>query len=71
MCSDLDPDPYLKGQGYTRSNNLYFQFSHSWPVVVYNFGQVQRTSQVLNVYRKTTAGDIANLWIALNLALYY
>ena len=96
MCSDLDPDPYLKGQGhtiqvlqikdsisfffiqnnldidltYTRhnlnnfnkhpsitcsyiqkylgylSNNLYFLFSHSWQVVVYNFGQIQRTSQV-------------------------
>ena len=31
--------------GY-QSNNLYFLFSHSWPVVVYTFGQVQRTSQV-------------------------
>jgi len=29
-----------------RSNNLYFLFSHSWPVVVYNLSQVQRTSQV-------------------------
>ena len=28
------------------SNNLYFLFSHSLPVVVYNFGKVQRTSQV-------------------------
>ena len=46
MCSDLDPDPYFKGQGHTRSNNMYFLFSHSLPVVVYNFGQVQRTSQV-------------------------
>ena len=26
-------------------SNLYFLFSHSWPVVVYNFGQVQGTSQ--------------------------
>ena len=31
--------------GY-RSNNLYFLFSNSLPVVVYNFGKVQRTSQV-------------------------
>ena len=31
--------------GY-QSNNLYFLFSHSWPVVVYTFCQVQRTSQV-------------------------
>ena len=31
--------------GY-RSNILYFLFSHSWPVVVYTFGQVKRTSQV-------------------------
>ena len=46
MCSDLDPDPYLKRQGHTRSNNLYFLFSHSWPLVVYNCDQVQRTSQI-------------------------
>jgi len=102
MCRDLDPDPYLKGQGHirhyvqqadvtnqglifllffsqnnldndltytthnlnnfnkypsitcsyiqeylgNRSNILYFLFSHSRKVVVYNFGQVQRTSQV-------------------------
>ena len=31
--------------GY-QSNNLYFLFPHLWSVVVYNFGQVQRTSQV-------------------------
>ena len=59
MCNDLDPDEYLKGQGHTRpevtvlreylgyqSNNWYFLFSHSWPVVVYHFGQFQGTSQV-------------------------
>ena len=92
MCSDLDPDPYLKRSrshetfksqstharvraityicidglpsnlvqmlsslkrcayiqeylGY-QSNNLYFLFAHSWPLIVYNFGQVQHTSQV-------------------------
>ena len=28
------------------SNNLYFLFFHSWQMVMYNFGQVQRTSQV-------------------------
>ena len=28
------------------SNNLFFLSSHSWPVVVYNFGQFQHTSQV-------------------------
>ena len=105
MCSDLDPYPYLKGQGHTihlkvrvhmlvsalklmytlmdyhlnlvqilslmrlcayiqeylgyRSNHLYFLFSHSWPVVVYNFGQVQRTSEVerkTKCSKKTTAG---------------
>ena len=39
--------------GY-RSNNLYFLFSHSWPVVVYKFGQVQRTSQVKR--KQTMAG---------------
>ena len=52
--------------GY-RSNNLYFLFSHSWPVVVYTFGQVQLTSQVerkTKCSKKTkcfTAGDIALL----------
>ena len=53
--------------GY-RSNNLYFLFSHSWPVVVYNFGQLQRTSQVerkTKCSNKTTVGDIAVLWTAL------
>jgi len=115
MCSDIDLDPCLKGQGHTRhlkvrqskhagvrtityicidglpsdlvqmltslnififiqeylgyrSNNLYFLFSHSGPVVVYNFGRVQRTSQVerkKNVLKKTTAGDIAVLLTAL------
>jgi len=114
MCSDLDSDPCLKGQCYTRhltvrvhnalvcsityicifglpsnlvqmlsllrrcayiqeylgylSNNLYFLFSHSWPVVVYNFGQVQRTSRVerkTKYSKKTMAGDIAVLWTAL------
>ena len=58
--------------GY-RSNNLYFLFSHSWPVVVYDFGQVQRTSQVerkTKCSKKTMAGDIAILWTAL-LSLYH
>ena len=27
-------------------SNHYFLFSHSWPVVEYNFGQVQHTCQV-------------------------
>ena len=47
--------------GY-QSNNLYFLFSHSWPVVMYNFGQVQCTSQVERktiFLEKTMAGDIA------------
>ena len=51
-----------------RSNNLYFLFSHSWPVVVYNFGQVQftvRLRETQNVLKKTTAGDIAVIWTAL------
>ena len=50
--------------GY-RSNNLYFLFSHSWLVVLYNFGQVQRTSQVerkTKCSKKTKAGDIAVLF---------
>ena len=53
--------------GY-RSNNLYFLFSHSLPVVVYNFGKVQRTSQVerkTKCSKKTTVVDIAVLWTAL------
>ena len=53
--------------GY-RSNNLYFLFSHSWPVVVYTFCQVQRTSQVerkTKCSKSTTTGDIAVLWTAL------
>ena len=52
--------------GY-RSNNLYFLFSHSWPVVVYDFGQVQRTSQVERKTKcsKKTMRDIAVLWTAL------
>jgi len=68
MCSDLDPDPYFKGQGHTRSNNMYFLFSHSLPVVVYNFGQVQRTSQVerkTKCLQKNNGGGIAVLWTAL------
>ena len=53
--------------GY-RSNDLYFLFSHSLPVVEYNFGQVQHTSQVerkTKCSKKTTAGDLAVLWAAL------
>ena len=54
------------------SNNLYFLFSHSWPVVVHNSGQVQRISQVerkTKCSKKTTEGDIAVLWTALLLLL--
>ena len=61
-CSDIQE--YL---GYL-SNNLYFLFSHSWPEIVYNFGQVQRTSQVerkTKCSKKTTVGYIAVLWTAL------
>ena len=50
------------------SNNLNFLFSHSWPVVEYNFGQVQRTSQVERknkMFKKTTTGDIAVFWTVL------
>ena len=36
-------------------------------MVVYNFGQVQHTRlrEKQNVYKKTTAGDIAVVWTAL------
>ena len=44
--------------GY-QSNNLYFLFSHSWPVLVYNSGQVERTSQV---ERKTKCSKKNNSW---------
>ena len=53
------------------SNKLYFLFSHSWPVVVYNFGHVQRTStverekRVLKQTKKTTAGESYSHWTAL------
>jgi len=43
-------------------------------VVVYNFGQVQRTSQVERKTKcskqKTTAGDIAVLWTALFIIIF-
>jgi len=42
-------------------------------VLVYNFGEVQLTSQVerkTKCSKKTTAGDIAILWTAL-LSLYH
>jgi len=60
--------------GY-RSNNLYFLFSHSWPVVVYTFGQVQRTSQVerkTKCSKKTMARgeDLAVLWTALFILIF-
>ena len=32
-------------------NNLYFLFSHSWPVVVYNVGQVERKQNVIKKQR--------------------
>jgi len=44
------------------TQNLYFLFSHSWPVVVSNFGQVQRTSQVerkTKCLQKNKSRDIA------------
>jgi len=43
MLSLLGRCAYIQEYLGYRSNNLYFLFSHSWPVVVYNFGQVQRT----------------------------
>ena len=46
MLSLLRRCAYIQDYLGYRSNNLYFLFSHSWPVVVYNYGQVQRTSQV-------------------------
>ena len=46
MLSLLRRCAYIQEYLCYRSNNLYFLFSHSWPVVVYNFGQVQRTSQI-------------------------
>ena len=46
-------------------------FSHSWPVVVYNFGQDRHTSQVgiKKMFQNTTAGNIAVLWTALSMLL--
>jgi len=38
MLSSLRWCAYIQEYLGYRSNNLYFLFSHSWPVVVYNFG---------------------------------
>ena len=43
MLSLLRQCTYIQEYLGYQSNNLYFLFSHSWPVVVYNYGQVQRT----------------------------
>ena len=66
MLSSLRRCAY--SEEYLDYNNLYFLFSHSWPVVVYNFGQVQHTSQVernTKCSKKNNVGDIAFLWTAL------
>ena len=60
MCSDLDPDPYLNGQGHSRSNNLYFLFSHSWPVVVVRFNVPVRLREKQNVLKKQRQGIYIN-----------
>ena len=46
MLNSLRRCAYIQEYLVYRSNNLYFLFSHSLRVVVYNFGQVQCTSQV-------------------------
>ena len=46
MLSLLRRCAYIQEYLGYRSNNLYFLFSHSWPVVVYTFSQVHHTSQV-------------------------
>ena len=64
MLSSLRRCAYIQEYLGHRSNNLYVLFSHSWPVVVYNFGQVQRTSQderKTKCFKKTTVGNIAVL----------
>jgi len=68
MLSLLRRRVYIQEYLGYRSNNLYFLFSHSWPVVVYNFGQVQGTSQdkrKTKCSKKTTARDTAVLWTSL------
>ena len=73
MLSSLRRCAYIQEYLGYRSNNLYFLFSHSWPVVVYNFGQVQCTSKVerkTKCSKKTTAGIIAVLWTALLIIIW-
>ena len=69
MCIDLDPNPYLKGQGHTRSNNLYspiFPFLTNGSVQFWSSSTYQSGWEIKqNVYKKTMAGDIAILWTAL------
>ena len=57
--------------GY-RSNNLYFLFSHSWPVVVYSFvsGLTYQSGWEKTKCSKKT-GDITVLWTALLILLLY
>ena len=73
MLSLLRQCAYIQEYLGYRSNNLYFLFSHSWPVVVYNFGQVERKTKCS--IKKTTAGDIAvlknDLFILLFLLFRY
>ena len=74
MLSSLRWCSYIQEYLGYRSNNLYFLFSHSWPGVVYNFGQVQRTSQVerkTKCSKKKTAGDIAVVGTAILVALTF
>ena len=73
MLSLLRQCAYIQEYLFNWSNNLYFLFSHSWSVLVYNVGQVQRTSQVerkTKCSKKTPAGDIAVLWTALFICVY-
>ena len=56
QMSSLRRCAYIQEYLGSRANNLYFLFSHSWPVEVYTFGQVQCTSQVerkTNVLKST------------------
>jgi len=74
MLSLLRQCAYIQEYLVNWSSNLYFLFPHSWSVVVYNVGQVQRRGQVERKTKcstKTTAGDIAVLWTALFICVYF
>jgi len=52
----------------TQDKTTCISYSHSWPVVVYTFGQVQRTSQVerkTKCSKKNNSGGYSVLWTAL------